>query len=305
MRHHEVEMITATPLRSLLNFRDVGAIINRLDGSPMLREGVLFRSARPDDANILDRTALISTYHITTVIDLRSTTELFAANKRNAAAHASSLAAGNGEQAANAVKIEGINYHEINLNGGKFAMSLIWKLRWSSLTKFMSLMAFGYRSKAISILGMEVMAPRGLIGLGKDTLNYSTAELLEVFSVLANGDNYPILVHCTQGKDRTGLVIVLLLLLLKVPMDCIILDYLASEKQLEFEKASRLIEIRQVGLPDEFVGCPPAFVAEMTHHINSIYGGPEKYLQTLGVNMAMQEQLRENMRLERSNGKAC
>lgn len=41
-------------------------------------------------------------------------------------------------------------------------------------------MLFGYRMQAISILGREVMQPRGLIGLGYDTLDHSGPEIAEV-----------------------------------------------------------------------------------------------------------------------------
>ena len=45
-------------------------------------------------------------------------------------------------------------------------------------------MLFGYRMKAISILGKEVMLPRGLIGLGYDSLDHCGREIAEVISPL-------------------------------------------------------------------------------------------------------------------------
>ena len=35
--------------------------------------------------------------------------------------------------------------------------------------------------------------------------------------LFASKENYPVLVHCIHGKDRTGLIIMLLLLLCDVP----------------------------------------------------------------------------------------
>ena len=46
--------------------------------------------------------------------------------------------------------------------------------------KFLVLFVFGFRMKAIAILGREVMLPRGLVGLGTDTLDCSGAEIREV-----------------------------------------------------------------------------------------------------------------------------
>lgn len=41
-------------------------------------------------------------------------------------------------------------------------------------------MVLGYRMEAISILGREVMQPRGLIGLGYDSLDHCGTEIAEV-----------------------------------------------------------------------------------------------------------------------------
>lgn len=235
----------------------VGRTINRLVGSATLSEGLIYRSARPDEALPQDRKALIDTYHIRTVIDLRSTTEHINQAKKHGANVPSPAAVPDGDvRAFDAVKIDGIQYDEINLNGGAFARALLWKLRWSSLTKLVALMATGYRTQAIGILGRDVMAPRGLIGLGKDTIDHGMTEMHKIFTLLANPCNYPTLVHCTQGKDRTGLVILLILLLLEVPLDAISADYMASERELESEKQERMKEITEIGLGEEFAGCP-------------------------------------------------
>jgi protein-tyrosine phosphatase len=57
--------------------------------------------------------------------------------------------------------------------------------------------------------------------------------LKQVFTVLASKDTFPVLIHCTAGKDRTGLVIALLLGLLNVPAETIIEDYRLSAVYLQ------------------------------------------------------------------------
>lgn len=47
-------------------------------------------------------------------------------------------------------------------------------------SKLIFLMLFGYRVKAISILGREVMQPRGLIGLGHDSIDFCGPEIAQV-----------------------------------------------------------------------------------------------------------------------------
>jgi protein-tyrosine phosphatase len=51
--------------------------------------------------------------------------------------------------------------------------------------------------------------------------------LRSMFERIARGD-IPILVHCAAGKDRTGLAIALLLMVLEVPHETIIEDYLLT-----------------------------------------------------------------------------
>jgi hypothetical protein len=50
----------------------------------------------------------------------------------------------------------------------------------------------------------------------------------DFFVVLAEGKNYPVLFHCSAGKDRTGILAALLLDLLGTPREVIYDDYLHS-----------------------------------------------------------------------------
>lgn len=156
-------------------------------------------------------------------------------------------------------------------------------------------MITGCRTEAISILGREVMQPRGLIGLGKDSIDHSRDEIREMLEVMAESKNYPIMIHCTQGKDRTGLSIMLLLLLLNTPLQAISADYLASERELLPELESRMVEISEVGLSEDFAGCPTSFVADLSDHINENYNSLQEYLELTGVDRMMQENIIENL----------
>ena len=265
----DASLTNAVP--SILNFRDIGAFINAKTGSHILKPGLLYRSARPDSASTADRHNLTSTLNICTIIDLRSQTE----HDVQARKHATDK-----HDNDNTVlgRMSEITYYDVNLNGGAFSRALLWRLTWRSLFKLLTLMARGYRPEAVSILGKEVMQARGLEGLASDTLDFSTSEIREIFEILARERSYPLLVHCTQGKDRTGLVIILLLLLLDIPKDAITADYLASEQELVPEKEERVAELRRVGLTEDFARCPEGFVQHVTSRINEQYGGVEKHL---------------------------
>ena len=154
-------------------------------------------------------------------------------------------------------------------------------------------MATGYRMQAISILGKNVMQPRGLIGLGHDSLANCGPEIAQALrSILPST---PLLAHCTQGKDRTGLLIFLLLSLLSIPVAAITHDYILSEAALLPERASRLEEIHAIGLTDDFAGCPPDWIEKMDEYLKETWGGVEAYCESIGFGNAEQDELRRGL----------
>jgi protein-tyrosine phosphatase len=282
----------------LLNFRDVGRYINQANKSRTLKEGLLYRSAKLDDTSLADRSKLVHDIGIKTVIDLRSKTEHINAAKKHSDAVAitqSAAVPSSNDAIATPLKIPGISYAEINLNGKGFERALIWKLKYTSLARLIFLMAVGYRTEGIAVLGREIMLPRGLVGLGLDTLDHSGPEVKEVFDVLSEASAYPVLVQCTQGKDRTGMTILLVLLLCDIDLRTISADYARSELELESEKEERLKEIRSIGLDETFAQCPPAFCARIEDHLTSTYGGIRQYLLGIGVDSAQQDKIRSIM----------
>ena len=296
----QLQRVPSTPLKTILNFRDVGDTVNILLSSTILNPGLVYRSARPDEASSQDRISLSETYNIRSIVDLRSATEhLNQAKKRNANASTSVATPQTETSTVKAIKIDGFRSHAINLNGGAFARGLLWRLSWSNLARVVSYMAMGYRNEAIKVLAEEVMVPRGLIGLGIDSLDYGTTELRAIFAIFADVGNYPILVHCTQGKDRTGLVILLLLLLCEVPSGIINADYMASERELRSEREERVIEMKNAGFTEHFADCSSGWVEGVVGHIKDVYGGVEDYLRRIGVDDNMQAGIRNILMKQR------
>ena len=286
---------------NLLNFRDVGAHINSIVGTEVLKTGFLFRSARPDECSPSDRDQLVNKFKINTIIDLRSETEhINAAKKRSEIDFASQSAVvpSVDQNVAQSYQISSVRYANINLNGKGFERHLIWQLKYTSLAKLVFLMALGYRTEGISVLGRELMQPRGLIGLGIDTLDHSGPEVKQVFDVLADQNTWPVMVNCTQGKDRTGIIILLVLLLCDVDVEAITQDYVRSEPELEPEKAARMEEISSIGLDESFAGCPPDFCEEVLQHLKLSYGGLHNYLRTIGVDQSQQERIRTVLKIK-------
>jgi protein-tyrosine phosphatase len=172
------------------------------------------------------------------------------------------------------------------------------KLSWWDFGRLIGLMATGYRIDAIRILGENVMQDMGLVGLATDSIDVCTAEVRQVFQVLAESDNYPVMLHCTQGKDRTGLTILLALLLAEVETDAVNHDYMLSGPELLPERAERLKEIRSIGLDDAFADCNPELVSAVATHIEENYGSIGEYLDRCGVTASMQKSVQTILRAD-------
>jgi protein-tyrosine phosphatase len=61
-----------------------------------------------------------------------------------------------------------------------------------------------------------------------------SAPIREIFKVIANA-NTPLLIHCSAGKDRTGVVAAVLLEALGVPRPLILRDYGLTDKLVDYE----------------------------------------------------------------------
>jgi len=147
--------------------------------------------------------------------------------------------------------------------------------------------------QAIAVMGREVMRPRGLVGLGLDTLDQSTTEIAESLTALLAPLSLPFLVHCTQGKDRTGLVIALVLMILGVPLTAIDHDYMLSLQALLPDRPERLQEIHDIGLTEDFADPAPGLIRRTAEHLDQSYGGLEAYLDGIGFTQGERDRMRE------------
>lgn len=118
--------------QALPNFRDVAVTVNAHTGRKLLRPGLLFRSARPDEATLPDRDRLRDHYSIRTVVDLRSKTEHAQAARRRAADSRVPALLRSNEALAQPVRIPGLEYREVQITGKGFEKYMLSQLGWWS-----------------------------------------------------------------------------------------------------------------------------------------------------------------------------
>lgn len=140
-----------------------------------------------------------------------------------------------------------------------------------------------------------------LVDLYKNMLDTSQPQFRVLFDTLLLPDSLPLLVHCTAGKDRTGMVIALLLALANVPAATIAADYAISTEYLRpiFGHLREQIEQASPGADmsgfDKLLVSEPEMMLETLAYLENKYGGARQYLSDLGFSEAQLDTLRDRL----------
>lgn len=134
-------------------------------------------------------------------------------------------------------------------------------------------------------------------------VDQNAANFGKTLRLIADPDNLPIVIHCTAGKDRTGVITGLLLMLLGVPDDVIAADYSLSNYYYD-----RFYEVAQIALkPLSVLGFRADDVAPLLSadaqtmqsvldHVREKYGSIENYLTgAAGMTAEDLTQIRANL----------
>jgi len=131
-------------------------------------------------------------------------------------------------------------------------------------------------------------------------LQYPSAPWRRVFEVLADGASYPVLLHCTAGKDRTGVITALLLSVLGIDRGVIEEDFALTNRDVP-----RHVEYvaRGPGFPEGMTreaftrsaGVREDAIRVFLDGLEELHGGPLQFLLSIGVHDAMQNAIRENL----------
>lgn len=255
--------MTETVVTTVLNLRDVGGHATR--GGGQVRRGLLFRSGA---LNELDGAGMVSLERLglRTVYDLRSETERMRLPDRL-------------PRSATYVALDLLEGASEATPGELFAV-------------------FDEPNRAEAVLGGD-RGTRLFTDKYREfvTLPSARAGLGRLFGELSEATTRPALMHCATGKDRTGWAAAALLLLLGVPRDAVMHDYLASGPRLQGAAQPFLDEFRARGgdpaLLQPIMAVLPAYLEAALEEMERAFGTIEGYFEVgLGLAPSVQEALR-------------
>jgi protein-tyrosine phosphatase len=113
-------------------------------------------------------------------------------------------------------------------------------------------------------------------------------QIAAAIAELCGDDALPALVHCSAGKDRTGVVIALVLAVLGVPDELIAADYALSGLYLDPDQTPAIGQLSaSTGLGEELtralLGSPPELILEILGRVRATAGSVDGYLLAHGL----------------------
>jgi hypothetical protein len=125
----------------------------------------------------------------------------------------------------------------------------------------------------------------------------SPHSLIRAITLLADSSNLPAVVHCTVGKDRTGVVVAVLLDALGIDHEQIVADYAETAHNMEavVERLKGTKLFRDVGLdrlPPQVFAAEPDTMRRFLERLTSEHGGAAGWLVQNGLEAATIDELR-------------
>ena len=118
-----------------------------------------------------------------------------------------------------------------------------------------------------------------LVDFYRGSLDRNTDRIASVVRAFVEAPPGPVVVHCAAGKDRTGIVVALLLLVAGVPRDSVVDDYVLSESPQEIARLLGGLDPAVRERAEGFARSRPETIGTALAHLDATYGGVEAYLR--------------------------
>jgi len=328
---HSLNSQTGYQVKNVSNFRNLGGFPIQ-NSTRLMKKGLIFRSAAPTYASEEDKVVLLEKLDIITLIDMRTSFETkhlnfgrakyednfltFSAKTEDGGKDIDTidetkeeimmvqqgtfsglkrLYKGTPRVGPRRTSLTGVNRKRYSIpliNTTYFYDGVLPQAPASTKLKCSIARVFLRSDKVAAFILLRHLNSLGLFEMYKLTAEHTKREILTIFKILKNPDNYPISFYCALGKDRTGMISALLLSTLGVPRELIIENYHETELHLKDTIESIKAYFNRIGLDnEEFVMAPKHVMERFLAFIDEKYGSVPKYMDSIGFTYEDQQQL--------------
>jgi len=271
----------STPFDKILNFRDLS------DGdTDRLNKGKIFRCGLIHMATDQDFKVLTETYGIKTTIDLRSSDEI--------------------RQSPSPLYEKYFPTDRTRLGRTRCRVQCpLWRvsMNFKMLLDAKKYSTFGSMALSFATLQIDTgikhlvseMNEVKLLGMYKCFLRYFQPQIKEALEVLSDPNNYPIMFHCSLGKDRTGTMASLVSSIVGMDRATIVSEYAKSEQNLAPVKEEIVEKLKRFHLEDWLADSPPEVMEDTFKFIDETWGSTEGFFKEIGFSTASQIRLYDIM----------
>lgn len=138
-----------------------------------------------------------------------------------------------------------------------------------------------------------------LLGLYVRALKARREAIRDVLLTIADAGEGTVLFHCTAGKDRTGIIAALALLVAKVGHQQILDDYALTATMIAPMLEGLIDDAAARGVDPEgfkpLLAAEPTTMSALLAHIDTDLGGVHEYLDTIGIDTKTRAKLRARL----------
>ena len=291
---------TQQEFEKFVNFRCIEGL-QCSDGSK-IKPGMIYRSARPDNMTAKD-CKKFGKLGIRTLLNMRRLSEFKKAKgDKSLMNQYQSFYWKNGEYKHFKTKSKVSDFPEKkHLLISVFSLSLIWEVmcKVNFLIRFPSLLLalidkiFGTYFFVVFYAKL-VVNKANLASQYFRMMEHTKPAIFAALKVFCDESNLPVLIHCSQGKDRTGVITMLVLSSLGVEESEIIWDYAKSEQGLLRVREHTVREVvGKYGFSEDFTHAYPDTMIELFQKVKKIYGSVFNYLDNIGFDQSYRNKLKQ------------
>lgn len=147
----------------------------------------------------------------------------------------------------------------------------------------------------ISSEGFKGAFPESMSQLYIGLLDDRGSQIAEILKKIAQCQK-TVLFNCAAGKDRTGIIAMLLLLLCKVPKEVILRDYEVSGKNMlpVFDKQKEMLQQLHITIPEYVFESDRREMEKTICYLEERWKTAEEYMKSIGLNEEI-DQLKEKL----------